>query len=119
MDATAGPLISLAEFGDELSARISAALLESAGISTRVHGESLGPYRMTVGAWAVTEIWVAETDVEDAIEVLTASEIEFALNPEIRSGAVADPSSLPMRLVALVTLTIVAVAVIRMLMRVF
>lgn len=119
MDASAGRLISLAKFGDEGSARISAALLESAGIGTRLHGESLGPYRMTIGEWAVTEILVAEEDVEDAIEVLTASEIEFALSPGVRGGAVADPNNLPMRLVAAVTLAIVATAVIRTLMRVF
>jgi hypothetical protein len=119
MEASERRLISLARFGDEVSARVSAALLESAGIATRVHGESLGPYRMTIGEWAVTEIWVAEGDVDDAIEVLTASEIEFALNPGARGGAVADPNNLPMRLVAVVTLAIVATAVIRTLMRVF
>jgi hypothetical protein len=119
MDTSAGRLVSLAKFGDEVSARIAAALLESAGIATRLHGESLGPYRMTIGEWAVTEILVAETDAEDAIEVLTASEIEFALSPEVRGGAVADRNNLPMRLVAGITLAIVVTAVIRSLMRVF
>jgi len=119
MEAPRHHLVPLAKFGDHTAAQIAAALLDSSGIPTRLHGESLGPYRLTVGEMAVTEIWVPETDLDDAIEILTASEIEYALNPEARGGAVADPSSLPMRLVAGVTVGIFAAAVIRALMRVF
>jgi len=119
VDSAAPAFSPLARFGDEASARLAAALLESAGIITRVHGESLGPYRLTVGNMAVTEIWVHPDEIDDAAELLTAAEIEHVLNPEVRGGAVADPGNLPMRLLALVTLAIVAAAVIRALMRVF
>ena len=112
-------MVSLARFGDEASARVAAALLESSGIETRIHGESLGPYKMTIGGMAVTEIWVGEADLDDAVEILTISEIDHTLSPEVRGGAVADPLNLPMRIVAAVMAIVLAAAVIRALMRVF
>jgi hypothetical protein len=119
MEPHADHMASLARFGDEASARIAAALLESSGIATRIHGEALGPYKMTIGEMAVTDIWVAEGDLDDAIEILTASEIEHTLNPAMRGGAVADPGNLPMRVLAGVMAIILAAAVVRALMRVF
>ena len=119
MDPVPVRMVSLARFGDEASARIAAALLESSGIGTRLHGESLGPYKMTVGGMAVTEIWVEEPDLQDAIEILTISEIDHTLSPPLRGGAVGDPLNLPMRVVAGVMAVILAAAVVRALMRVF
>lgn len=119
MDRSPERMVSLARFGDEASARIAAALLESSGIATRIHGESLGPYKMTIGGMAVTEIWVAERDLDDAIEILMISEIDHTLSPSIRSGAVVDPLNLPMRVVAGVMAFVLAAAVVRALMRVF
>jgi hypothetical protein len=111
--------VKVASVGDPAAARIYAALLESTGIPTRLHGEALGPYVMTVGAWAVTDIWVPGATVDDAVEVLTAAEIDDTLVLADRGGAVADPGSLPMRLLALVMLVILVDAVVRTLMRVF
>jgi hypothetical protein len=74
---------------------------------------------MTIGEMAVTEIWVAQSDLDDAIEILTVSEIEHTLNQPVRGGAVADPLNLPMRLVAGVMAIVLAAAVVRALMRVF
>ena len=52
------------------------------------------------------------------MEVLTAAEIDQTLVLADRRGAVADPGSLPMRILALVVLVILVDAVVRMLMRV-
>lgn len=112
-------MISLARFGDEASARVAAAVLESSGISTRLHGEALGPYKMTIGEMAVTEIWIDSEDLDDAVEILTISEIDHTLSPAVRSGAVADPLNLPMRVIAGIMAIVLAAAVIRALMRVF
>ena len=110
--------VKVASVGDPATARICAALLESAGIPTRLHGEALGPYVMSVGDWAVTDIWVPGSTVDDAVEVLTAAEIDQTLVLADRRGAVADPGSLPMRILALVVVVILVDAVVRMLMRV-
>ncbi len=111
--------VKVASVGDPAAARICAAMLESTGIPTRLHGAALGPYVMTVGDWAVTDIWVPQSTVDDAVEVLTAAEIDNALVLADRSGAIADPGSLPMRVIALVVLVFLVDAVVRTLMRVF
>ena len=59
------------------------ARLESEGIPAKVHGEGLGPYRLTVGEFAATEIWVAEDRVEAAREVLMAAEIDALDDPTV------------------------------------
>lgn len=112
-------MVSLARFGDAAAARVAAALLESSGISTRLHGEALGPYKMTIGEMAVTEIWVDVEDLEDAAQILTISEIDHTLSPAVRGGAVANPLNLPMRVIAGIMALVLAAAVIRALMRVF
>jgi len=119
MEPHAARMVSLARFGDEGSARVAAALLESSGISTRLHGEALGPYKMTIGEMAVTEIWVDAGELEDAVEILTASEIDHILSPPLGGGALADPLNLPMRVIAAVMGLVLAAAVVRALMRVF
>jgi hypothetical protein len=107
----------VAKLGDPGAARLSAALLDSAGIPTRLHGESLGPYVLTIGEMAVTEVWVPESMVEDAVQVLLAAEIDHTLvvSPE----EVADPWTLPMRLSALGVAGLVAWGVVRAVLRVF
>lgn len=112
-------MVSLARFGDESSARIAGALLDSAGIPNRLHGESLGPYRLTIGEMAITEIWVAAEDVEDAAEVLTGAEIDHVLDPIVRGEPPAPVNDFALRIVALVTAGVLLLAVIRALMRVF
>ena len=105
--------------GDLASARVCAALLGSEGIEARLHGEALGPYPVTVGRMAITQIWVPEGALERAREVMVRAEIEHALGPEVRSGALAPREALPMRLIAFVLVVALAGAVIRLLMRVF
>jgi len=79
-------LVRLAEVSHPGAARIYAALLDSAGIPVQLHGESLGPYVMTLGDWAVTELWVPESAWDDAVEVLTAedtpSDLTLVARPE-------------------------------------
>jgi hypothetical protein len=113
------PFVHLADVGDLVSARVCVAVLGSEGIEARLHGESLGPYPVTVGRMAVTQVWVAEDDLDRARELMVEAEIEHALGPEVRGGAIADREALPMRVMALVLAVLVAAAVVRALMRVF
>ena len=59
-------LVLLTEVGDPNAAALLAARLRSEGIEATVTGEAEGPYRVTVGAMAVTEVWVERDDLEDA-----------------------------------------------------
>lgn len=113
------PFVHLADIGDLVSARVCAALLGSEGIETRLHGEALGPYPVTVGRMAITQLWVPQSEVDRAAEIMLEAEIDHVLGPEVRSGAVADPGALPMRLVALGVVAVLAAAVVVALMRVF
>jgi hypothetical protein len=119
VDSHRGGFVRVASVGDPSSARLCAALLDSAGIPVRLHGESLGPYVMRVGEMAVTEIWVLPEDVGDAIEVLTAAEIDDTLVLADGSPGDADSAALPMRAIALAVALILGLAVVVALMRVF
>jgi len=116
---TTDRFVHLADVGDLITAQICVALLADAGIEARVHGESLGPYRVTVGRMAVTQIWVPGSYVEEAGAVLMEAEIDHALGTEVRGGALSNPSALPMRLAAALIGGILLFAVVRELMRVF
>lgn len=119
MPETFDRFVHLADLGDLLSARVAAAVLEDSGIEVRVHGESLGPYPVTVGRMAVTQLWVRSGDVEEASLVMLESEIEHTLGAELRGGSIVDRGSLPMRIGALVLAVALVAAVVRELMRVF
>ncbi|OFW52694.1 MAG: hypothetical protein A2V75_01030 [Actinobacteria bacterium RBG_16_70_17] len=60
------PLVLLATLGDPAAAELCAALLRSEGIDSRLRGESLGPYRLTIGDMAATQVWVPVTRLDDA-----------------------------------------------------
>jgi hypothetical protein len=119
MEPASAPYVHLADVGDLVSARVCAAVLGSAGIEARLHGESLGPYPVTVGKMAVTQIWVPEPDLDEARQVMMEAEIDHVLGTEERGGAIGDREALPMRLLALVMAGVVAAAVVGYLMRVF
>jgi len=119
MNADAGPYVSIAKVGDASSAGLAVALLRSAGIPARMHGEGLGPYRMTVGEMAVTEIWVPEPDEDDAREILAGSDLETYPVEPTHTGALGDPAALPMRLLAALVGSILVWSVVRWVMRVF
>src|SRR4030067_375782 len=89
MDEGTTRYVSVAKLGDPGVANIAVAMLQSAGIPARAHGEALGPYRMTVGEMAITEIWVPACDVDDALEVLPES------TPEPPAPGAAHPGAPP------------------------
>ena len=80
------PFVRLATLADAAAADLCAALLRSAGINSRLRGESLGPYRLTIGAMAATEVWVPAAQLEEARSVLDGAVIpggvEVATGPE-------------------------------------
>lgn len=102
-----------------MSARVCAAVLGADGIEARLHGESLGPYPVTVGRMAVTQIWVPQRSLDRAKELMLEAEIEHALGAEVRGGAIADREALPMKLMALAVALVLAAAVVRAVLRVF
>jgi hypothetical protein len=65
-----GPFALLRTLPDPAAADLCAALLRSAGIEALLRGESLGPYRLSVGAMAATEVWVPADCLDDARAVL-------------------------------------------------
>ena len=72
-------LVLLARVSDPATAQVLAARLQSEGIEVRMRGEWMGPYRLTVGAMAETELWVPEADIEISRMVMMAAEIDEAL----------------------------------------
>lgn len=56
----------LATLADPAAAELCAALLRSEGIDSRLRGESLGPYRLTIGDMAATQVWVPMSRLDDA-----------------------------------------------------
>ena len=70
LDASGTRFRLLTRVGDLASANITAARLRAEGIEARVHSPSLGPYPVTVGEFATSEIWVLEDRLEEASEIL-------------------------------------------------
>ncbi|MDX1690472.1 MAG: DUF2007 domain-containing protein [Acidimicrobiia bacterium] len=106
--------VRLATVGDVATARVCAALLEADGIEVRVHGESLGPYPMTVGEFAETELWVPNGRLEDARQVMLEAEVTAAMAPIDDDGA-----PVPRWVMWLVALTIVALVGVRVVANLF
>ena len=50
--------VCVAKVPDVNEARVVAARLNTEGVETRLHGEPLGPFPMTIGRFAETELWV-------------------------------------------------------------
>jgi len=61
-----------------LVAQILAARLDSEGIVAHLRGESFGPYPVTVGSMAETEVWVPDRLIEDARAILVEVERQEA-----------------------------------------
>lgn len=115
----AEPYVLLATAADPSAAELCAALLRSAGIDSRLRGESLGPYRLTIGAMAATQIWVAASRLEDARSLVGEGAV-----PEVTlaEGVEAEPEPAPRRppsLVTLVALGLLVLALALLLSRVF
>ena len=69
-------LVLLARVGDPNEAMLLRARLESEGIDARVRGEALGPYRLNIGAMAVTELWISPEHMEEARLILLAADVD-------------------------------------------
>ena len=96
----------LATLADPAAAELCAALLRSEGIDSRLRGESLGPYRLTIGAMAATQVWVPVSRLDDARSLVlqgSLGEIELARD-EDRSpvSAAAGPGVVALLLGAVV-----------------
>jgi hypothetical protein len=61
----------LAVVGDPLKANLVAAQLRAHGITVWVHGETTGPYPVTVGGLAQVEIWVDVDRLNEARQIVT------------------------------------------------
>jgi hypothetical protein len=68
------PFILLLTASDPAAADLCASLLRSAGIESRLRGESLGPYRLTIGEMAATQVWVPSSRLEDARSLVVEHE---------------------------------------------
>jgi hypothetical protein len=95
--------------GDAGTARIWAARLESEGIEARLHGEPLGPYPVTVGKLAETQIWVPAGRIDEARRVFLEAEVD-ALAPEADAD---DGVAVPWRWVASGILAVIVAVVLR------
>lgn len=62
--------VCLATIADVNLAQVTAARLQSEGLTVRLHGEAMGPFRLTLGGLAETQLWVAATDTDLATAVL-------------------------------------------------
>lgn len=60
----------IATVADLSLANVAAARLRSEGLETRVHGEATGPFPVTVGRLAETQIWVRADDAAQAALML-------------------------------------------------
>lgn len=81
-----GPFVLLATLADPAAADLCAALLRSAGIDSRLRGESLGPYRLTVGDMAATQVWVPATELPDALALIEDSGPPPASDPTMKEA---------------------------------
>ncbi len=95
------PFVLLATLGDPAAAELCAAVLRSGGIDSRLRGESLGPYRLTIGDMAATQVWVPISRLDDARSLVlqeNLGDIELAE----REGPAPAPAPAGPGLVALV-----------------
>ncbi len=76
-----GRFVKVATVGDISAGNVLAARLRSEGIEVRVHSPALGPYPVTVGNMAETELWVLSDRVDEAASILLDAEVNDALAP--------------------------------------
>jgi len=69
-DQPSGAYEPLTKIGDPAEANILAAMLRSEGVPVRLHGESFGPYPVSIGELAEVEVWVGADHLEAARAVL-------------------------------------------------
>ena len=97
-----------------------AARLEAEGIEVRVHSQANGPYPMTVGQMAETELWVLADRVDEASQILLDAEVNEALAP-VESDEPGRGTSLgwEFRIAAAAVMVVVALLFVLRLVRMF
>ncbi len=90
--------VCLTKLGSVATANLMAARLQAEGIDVRVHSAALGPWPVTVGNMAETELWVLSDRVAEASQILMDAEINEVLE-RTRPRSMGKP--VPFRLVAL------------------
>jgi Putative prokaryotic signal transducing protein len=110
----------LATVGSVAVANVLAARLRAEGIEVRVHSAALGPYPVTVGELARSELWVLSDRMAEATEIMLDADTRNALAPA-EPDYVEPRSGLPpeVRLLAIVVGVIVVVLVVARLLRVY
>ena len=93
--------VKVTTVGDLTEGRVLAARLRAEGIDVRVHSEALGPYPVTVGQLAETQLWVLSGDLEDAGRVLLDAEVNSAIAPADADALVRRGTPIEIRVVAL------------------
>jgi len=88
-------LVHLTTVNNPNHALVLRALLDAEGIEAKLRGEALGPYRLTVGAMAATEIWIRSDRLEEARMVLLAADVDAAVADVEPFGS--GPSAHPLR----------------------
>jgi hypothetical protein len=100
--------VKLTTVGNLNVARILAARLDSEGIEVRIHGAPLGPYPVTVGSMAETQIWVRDDRLAEASEVLLDAEMNDVLEPVERRAPPLRGAPFEFRIIALVVGVVLA-----------
>lgn len=100
--------VRLTTVGNLNVARILAARLDSEGIAVRIHGAPLGPYPVTVGSMAETQLWVPIDRLAEASEVLLDAEMNDVLEPVERQTPPPRNAPMEFRLAALVVGVVLA-----------
>ncbi len=85
-------MVKLTTVADVATAHVLAAHLDHEGIDCHIRSESLGPYPIAIGSWGETQIWVDESDLEDAREVLAAIDSEAQATEVDRAGVGKSPN---------------------------
>jgi hypothetical protein len=110
----------LTKVGDLASANIMAARLRAEGIEARVHSPSLGPYPVTVGDLALSEIWVLEDRLGDASQILLDIEAKSVVGFDEEFTPTERPTqSLEIRTLAAIVAAIIAVLFVLRLLSMF
>jgi hypothetical protein len=110
--------VPLTRVSEPFLAGILAARLRSEGIDVRLHSEAFGPYPVTVGEMAQTEIWVLDDRVDEASRILI--EVEAQSTVERSDPDREIPESLPeVRVVAVVVGFILLLTVVFWLVQVY
>jgi hypothetical protein len=81
LDPPQGRFVKLATVGTLTEGQVLAARLKAEGIEVRVHSQSFGPYPLTVGEMAETELWVMSDRLSEASTIMLDAEVNTALSP--------------------------------------